>query len=130
MAGTKLNGPILGSVATSTRCGYWMVGSDSGIFSAGDATFHGSTGNLKLNKQVTTMAPSPDGCGLWLVASDCSMFAFERLGRYDRQPGATAESTDPSLRSDLQPLAQPFIRRYGLRLGAPIGRRLLFRKRV
>ena len=45
MSATKLNGPILGSVATPSGAGYWMVGSDGGIFSFGDAKFHGSTGN-------------------------------------------------------------------------------------
>jgi hypothetical protein len=107
-----------------------MVGSDGGIFSFGDATFHGSTGNLKLNKPVTTMAPSPDGCGLLARRQRLRHLRLREAGRYDREPGATTESADSSLRSDLQPLAQRFIRRYVLRLSAPIGRRLLLRKRV
>jgi hypothetical protein len=77
MAGTRLNGPILDSVATPTGAGYWMVGSDGGIFSFGDATFSGSTGNIKLNKPVMSMAADPDGRGYWLVASDGGIFAFD-----------------------------------------------------
>ena len=54
-----------------------MVASDGGIFSFGDAKFHGSTGNLRLNKAVIGMAPSSDGAGYWLVASDGGIFAFD-----------------------------------------------------
>jgi hypothetical protein len=77
MAGTRLNGPILDSVATPTGKGYWMVASDGGIFSFGDATFSGSTGNIRLNKPVMSMAADPDGKGYWLVASDGGIFAFD-----------------------------------------------------
>jgi hypothetical protein len=56
--------------------GYWQVGSDGGIFSFGAAQFHGSTGNLHLNKPVVAMAATPDGGGYWLVASDGGVFAF------------------------------------------------------
>jgi hypothetical protein len=36
--------------------GYWLVASDGGIFSFGDATFYGSTGGITLNKPVVGMA--------------------------------------------------------------------------
>ncbi len=77
MSGTKLNGPVLGSVATPSGNGYWMVASDGGIFSFGDAKFHGSMGGTKLNKPVMAMAPAKDGSGYWLVASDGGIFAFD-----------------------------------------------------
>ncbi len=32
--------------ATATALGYWLVATDGGIFSFGDAAFHGSTGNI------------------------------------------------------------------------------------
>lgn len=35
--------PIVGIAATKTGNGYWMVGSDGGIFSFGDAAYHGSS---------------------------------------------------------------------------------------
>ena len=41
-----------------------------------DAVFSGSTGSLKLNKPVVSMAPKPNGQGYWLVASDGGLFAF------------------------------------------------------
>jgi N-acetylmuramoyl-L-alanine amidase len=56
--------------------GYWLVASDGGIFSFGDASFHGSTGNIALNKPIVGMAATPDGDGYWLVASDGGIFTF------------------------------------------------------
>jgi hypothetical protein len=38
--------------------GYQMVASDGGIFSFGDAAFHGSEGGTTLNKPIVGMATS------------------------------------------------------------------------
>ena len=56
--------------------GYWLVASDGGIFSYGDATFYGSTGSMHLNRPIVGMAPTPDGGGYWLVASDGGIFSY------------------------------------------------------
>jgi hypothetical protein len=56
--------------------GYWLVASDGGIFTFGDAPFYGSTGNLRLNKPIEAMIPTPDGLGYWMVASDGGIFTF------------------------------------------------------
>jgi hypothetical protein len=56
--------------------GYWLVASDGGIFSYGDARFHGSTGGIRLARPIVGMASTPDGGGYWLVASDGGVFAF------------------------------------------------------
>jgi hypothetical protein len=56
--------------------GYWLVASDGGIFSFGNAPFYGSTGSLRLNKPVVGMAATPDSRGYWLVASDGGIFSF------------------------------------------------------
>ena len=53
-----------------------MVGSDGGIFSFGDAHFHGSMGNQHLDKPVIDLVPTAAGTGYWLVASDGGVFAF------------------------------------------------------
>ena len=53
-----LNKPIVGLAATKGGKGYWLVASDGGIFSYGDASFSGSTGALTLNKPVVGMAVS------------------------------------------------------------------------
>ena len=60
MRGHALNGPIVASVATPTGHGYYMVGSDGGVFTFGDAHFHGSTGGMHLNKPVVGIVPTPD----------------------------------------------------------------------
>jgi hypothetical protein len=62
--------------ATPDGRGYWLVASDGGIFAYGDAAFHGSTGDLVLNRPVVGMAPDLTGTGYWLVASDGGIFAF------------------------------------------------------
>ena len=56
--------------------GYWLVASDGGIFSFGDASFFGSTGAIHLNKPIVGMASTPDAQGYWLVASDGGIFSF------------------------------------------------------
>jgi hypothetical protein len=60
--------------------GYWLMASDGGIFSYGDAAFYGSTGAIKLNKPIVGMASTPTGRGYWLVASDGGIFAFGDAG--------------------------------------------------
>ena len=56
--------------------GYWIVAPDGGIFSFGNAAFHGSTGAIRLNRPIVGMAATPAGKGYWLVASDGGIFAF------------------------------------------------------
>jgi hypothetical protein len=61
---------------TPTGHGYWLVASDGGIFSFGDAHFYGSMGGKPLNRPVVGMASTPAGHGYWLVASDGGIFSF------------------------------------------------------
>jgi hypothetical protein len=65
-----------GFVVASPGHGYWLVGSDGGIFSFGSAQFYGSTGNIKLNKPVVGITPTANLQGYWLVASDGGIFSF------------------------------------------------------
>ena len=75
--------------ATPDGGGYWLVASDGGVFSFGDARFHGSTGAIHLNRPVVGMASTADGGGYWLVASDGGVFSFgdATVQRVDRGPG-------------------------------------------
>ncbi len=91
LAGTTLNRPIVGMAATADRAGYWLVASDGGIFSFGDAQFYGSTGAITLNKPIVGIAPSPDGGGYWLAASDGGIFSFGDATYY----GSAASPTTP-----------------------------------
>jgi hypothetical protein len=63
-------------VATPDGKGYWIVDSDGGVFSFGDAAFHGSMGNKALNAPVVGIAVTPDGRGYWLAAADGGVFSF------------------------------------------------------
>ncbi len=55
--------------------GYWLVGSDGGVFSF-NAPFEGSHGGSPLNQPIVGMAATPDGNGYWLVAADGGIFAY------------------------------------------------------
>ena len=64
------------ATTTGAGSGYWLVASDGGVFTYGDAVFHGSTGGLHLNAPIVGMAVTPDGGGYWLVASDGGVFTY------------------------------------------------------
>ncbi|HET7489985.1 MAG TPA: hypothetical protein VFJ85_18815 [Acidimicrobiales bacterium] len=54
-----MNSSVLGMAATPTGDGVWLVASDGGIFSFGDARFFGSTGAIHLNKPIVNVAAAP-----------------------------------------------------------------------
>src|SRR5438067_2138073 len=70
--------PSARSAAPPATSGYWLVGSDGGIFwyGSGSNHFFGSTGAIALNQPIVGMAPTPSGRGYWMVASDGGIFAF------------------------------------------------------
>jgi hypothetical protein len=76
LSGIKLSKPIIGMAATPDGLGYWLVASDGGIFTYGDASFYGSTGAMHLNQPIIGMAATPDGLGYWLLASDGGIFTY------------------------------------------------------
>ncbi len=67
--------------------GYWEVASDGGVFSFGDAAFHGSMGGTPLNRPVVGIAAGPGGRGYWEVASDGGVFAFGDAAFYGSMGG-------------------------------------------
>jgi hypothetical protein len=86
-----LGAPVAQGVASATQtpCGYWLVGSDGGIFTFGQAEFHGSTGSLVLQRPVVGISTAHAGTGVtgyWLVASDGGIFAFD-TGFFGSIPG-------------------------------------------
>jgi hypothetical protein len=64
--------------------GYWLVAANGGVFTYGDAEFHGSVPNEQrgsaadhdLRRPIVGMAAPPNGAGYWLVSSDGGVFAF------------------------------------------------------
>ncbi len=75
------------TITTQSNHGYWLVGSDGGIFAFGSAQFHGSTGSLTLQRPVVGITPTADRAGYWLVASDGGVFAYGDAGFYGSLPG-------------------------------------------
>jgi len=67
---------VVGMAATPSGKGYWLVASDGGIFSYGDAQFYGSTGSLQLNQPIVGMLAGPGGSGYFLVAADGGVFSY------------------------------------------------------
>jgi hypothetical protein len=79
--------PTTTTTTTTTGHGYWLVGSDGGIFTEGNAQFYGSTGNLRLQRPVVGITPTTDRAGYWLVASDGGIFSFGDTQFYGSIPG-------------------------------------------
>jgi hypothetical protein len=65
-------------VPTETGNGYWLVASDGGIFTFGDAGLRGSMGATRLNRPVLGMVRY--GNGYLMVGSDGGIFTFSDLG--------------------------------------------------
>ncbi len=82
--------------------GYWLVGSDGGIFSFGSAAFHGSTGAMHLQRPVVGISPTADRGGYWLVASDGGTFAFGDAGYYGSIPGVGLNPAGSGLPNSLR----------------------------
>jgi hypothetical protein len=77
--GLRLAAPIAGISADPATGGYWLLGSDGGVFSF-DAPFYGSTGNIRLTAPAVGMSSTPDGHGYYFVATDGGVFAYGDAG--------------------------------------------------
>jgi hypothetical protein len=75
-SGLSLNRPIVGMTPTADGGGYWLVASDGGIFTYGDASFYGSSGSIRLNQPIVGMSVTKDGGGYTLVATDGGVFNY------------------------------------------------------
>jgi uncharacterized protein YkwD len=75
-ASLRLQRPIVDIASAPSGNGYWMVGSDGGVFTFGSAGFYGSTGHMRLRRPIVGMAATHSGHGYWLVASDGGVFTF------------------------------------------------------
>jgi peptidoglycan hydrolase-like protein with peptidoglycan-binding domain len=83
-----LNKPVVGMASTSDGQGYWLVASDGGVFTFGDAPFFGSTGNIVLNQPVVGITATADNGGYRMVASDGGIFDFGDAAFYGSGTGA------------------------------------------
>jgi hypothetical protein len=78
------------TVLPKSAPGYWLAGSDGGVFSFGHAGFFGSMGGTRLNAPIVGIASAPDG-GYWLAASDGGVFSFG-LGFFGSMGGMVLNS--------------------------------------
>src|SRR5262249_54397361 len=64
--------------ASPSGAGYWLTASDGGIFSYGDAGFHGAAPSRPARgpRTVTGMVPSPSGGGYWQASTGGGPLAF------------------------------------------------------
>jgi len=76
MGGKPLNRPIVGMADTPDGAGYWLVASDGGIFSFGNAKFYGSTGGSPPSTPIAGMAVDDTTGGYWLVDQAGQVFGF------------------------------------------------------
>jgi hypothetical protein len=56
MGGKPLNRDIVGMAAAPGGAGYWLVASDGGVFSFGDALFDGSMAGMTLVEPMVGIA--------------------------------------------------------------------------
>ena len=92
-SGDSGSGPVFSATSAPATAniqpphGYWLVGSDGGIFSFGSALFHGSMGGTALQRPVVGIVATPDRGGYWLDASDGGVFSFGDTQFYGSIPG-------------------------------------------
>ncbi|MEA2566097.1 MAG: hypothetical protein QOD49_1274, partial [Actinomycetota bacterium] len=81
----------------------WLIASDGGVFTFGDAAFFGSTGGMALNKPIVAAAASPSGNGYWLIASDGGVFTFGDAPFLGSTGGMTLHKPSVSVARNLAP---------------------------
>ena len=69
---------MTGIAATPDGGGYWLVGSDGGVFDYGNAAFLGSVPGQGIVGQppVVGITRTPSGAGYWLVGSNGAVYAY------------------------------------------------------
>ena len=86
--GPTTNGPVIvGMAVTPTGKGYWLADNAGGVYTYGNAGFHGSLYGVHLAKPVVGIASTPSGKGYWLVAADGGIFTFGDAG-FDGSTGS------------------------------------------
>jgi hypothetical protein len=102
-----LNSPIVSAAVTATGKGVWLVASDGGVFTEGDAIYHGSAGDIVLNEPIVDIVATASGEGYWLIAADGGVFTHgdapypaghaDVMNRADNDPIVAAVLVDGQL---------------------------------
>jgi hypothetical protein len=78
--------------STPSGNGYWICGSDGGVFTYGDAAFYGSIPGIEprvtLAAPIVGMAATPTGRGYWLLGKDGGVFNFGDARFYGAPTGS------------------------------------------
>ncbi len=95
-----LSAPIVGLAPTPTGLGYWLVASDGGMFTFGDAAYHGSVPGVLppgvgLNQPVVGLVTQADR--YLLVAADGGIFNFGDSDFLGSIPGLGASGIDAAV---------------------------------
>ena len=95
----KLNAPIVGMVPSADGGGYFMVGSDGGVFAFGDARFAGSCPQIGgCDAPAVAVMPDATGNGYWVVTSVGSVYSFGDAPYYGA-PGAQSVAATYAVRT-------------------------------
>jgi hypothetical protein len=82
---------FVGMTVTNDHKGYWLAQAGGGVFSYGDAVFHGSLPGEHITPAapIVGIAATPTGKGYWLLGADGGVFAFGDAAFKGSGPGAS-----------------------------------------
>ena len=69
---------MMGIAATPDDGGYWLVGSDGGVFTYGDAAYLGSVPGQGIVGQppIVGISRTPSGSGYWLAGANGAVYTY------------------------------------------------------
>ncbi len=79
--------------ASADGLGYWLVGGDGGVFTYGDASYHGSVPGQGIvgRPGIVGVVATPSGQGYWLTGSNGAVYSYGDA-TFLGAPGATSAS--------------------------------------
>ncbi len=77
----------VGIASSQDGGGYWVLKGDGGIFSFGDAKFHGSAGGSGIAQPAIALTPTDDGGGYFIAATDGGVFTYGDAGFHGSMGG-------------------------------------------
>ena len=89
--GGNINPPAAPS--SQAAAGYWVLGTDGGIFSYGDTPFYGSVPGAGVQATSVLMAATPSSHGYWILGTDGGIFSFGDAAFHGSLPGAGVRTT-------------------------------------
>jgi len=88
LSGTSSADHFTYAVTVPPPLGYWMVGTDGGVFAFGGAPYEGSLPADGVHvKNIVSIVPTSSGHGYWMIGSDGGVFAFGDAGFVGSLPG-------------------------------------------